>query len=366
MLNFSNIGQIESLFSNMEPDDLAGEPFTPSLHQEEITLDESSLEYETEEEVAEVNEAKLGPFTSFEGSNIPIPLAAVDVGVIDLGITRTGFALAFKGAVILQELDGTHTVAKIGPRVKFITPDNRAEILRFIGQNLMDENIFVEEEADGRLSIKAGAREPNQYKDRIRNFIERMLQLDVARQLQNGVQLIDGTLTLRTYNTPQIFLETLGREVARQNSDIVGISKKSRVTVDGVHISALLDDDPPDAGYRKIISEDSEGSDSAAGARNLGTLFAVRFSPGGFTFRVDVARRSLLQSEDEVLQTLYANTNMTLGYPNLLRLAHIHSAFTKSEIVSLQVKASYDYNISMRPPEDLSVIFAPFRKGLGG
>jgi hypothetical protein len=192
MINFSNIGQIESLFSEMEPEDLAGEPFTPSLYQDDITLDERGQEYETEEEVTDVNEAKLGAFTTFTGSDIPVPLTAVDVGVIDLGITRTGFALAFKGAVILQELDGTHTVAKIGPRVKFITPDNRAEVLRFIGQALMDEGIFVEEQPNGELSIKAGAREPNQYKDRIRNFIERMLQLDVAYQLQNGIQLIEG------------------------------------------------------------------------------------------------------------------------------------------------------------------------------
>jgi hypothetical protein len=55
-----------------------------------------------------------------------------------------------------------------------------------------------------------------------------------------------------------------------------------------------------------------------------------------------------------------------LGYPNLLRLAHIHSAFTKAEIVSLQVAAAHDFGVSMRPPEDVSVIFAPFRKGIGG
>lgn len=366
MLSFSKLTEIEKLFSDMEPDNLSGEPFIPSLHQEEITLDEGAAEFESEEETVEVNEAKTGPFTFFRGSDVPMALAAVDVGVVDLGISRTGFALAFKGAVVTQTLDGTHSVAKVGPRIKFIAPDNRAEVLRFVGQNLGDENLFVESQPDGSLTIKAGAREPNQFKDRIRNFIERMLQLDVVCQLQCGIMLVDGALTLRTYNTPASFLERLGREAARLNSDIVGVSKKSRVTVNGVHIGALLDDDPTDAGFRRIISVDTEGNDSAAGERNLGSLFAVRFAPGGFTFRVDVARRSLLQNEEDVIQALYANTQMTLGYPNLLRLAHIHSAFTKSEIVSLQVQAAQNYNVSMRPPENLSVIFAPFRKGLGG
>lgn len=123
---------------------------------------------------------------------------------------------------------------------------------------------------------------------------------------------------------------------------------------------------PPRPGFRRVLVEDSEGNDSAAGARNLGMLFAAKFAPGGFTFRVDVARRSIIQSEEEVLQTIYANTQMTLGYPNLLRLAHIHSAFTKAEIVSLQVQIAHDYDVQLRQPEDLSVVFAPFRKGLGG
>jgi hypothetical protein len=257
LLSFSKLTEIEKLFGDMEPENLSGEPFIPSLHQEEITLDEGEAEFESEEETVEVNEAKTGPFTFFRGSDVPMALAAVDVGVVDLGISRTGFALAFKGAVVTQALDGTHAVAKVGPRIKFIAPDNRAEVLRFVGQNLGDENLFVESQPDGSLTIKAEAREPNQFKDRIRNFIERMLQLDVVCQLQCGIMLVDGALTLRTYNTPASFLERLGREAARLNSDIVGVSKKSRVTVNGVHIGALLDDDPTDAGFRRIISVDT-------------------------------------------------------------------------------------------------------------
>lgn len=350
----------------MEPDDLSGQSFTPSLHAEDLTLDDAVSELEDLDEVDEIEEAQLGPFQPFDGSDVPVPMAGIDVGVVDLGISRTGFALAFKGCVVSQALDGTHSVFKVGPRVKFITPSNRADILRFVGRELGDEFMFVAEQEGGDLTIKAGAREPNQYKDRIRNYIERMLQLDVVRSLRNGIMLVDGALTLRTYNTPQAFMERLAREARRTNSDIVGISKKSRVTVGGVHISALLDDSPPQPGFCQIIAEDTEGEDTAVSGRNLGNLYAARFSPGGFTFRVDVARQSVFPSDPDVLQALFANTHMTLGYPNLLRLSHIHSAFTKSEIVSLQVAAAHEYGVSMRPPEDLSVIFAPFRKGIGG
>lgn len=366
VFQLTNLNKIETLFDQMEPYSVSGEEFTPSMHQESIGLDDSESHSETNEEIDDVDESALGDFTPFVGSDIPLPIAAVDVGVMDLGITRTGFVLAFKGAVVTQSLSGRHTVAKIGPRVKFITPDNRTEILRYVGQELGNELMFVERHSNGNLTIKAGAREPNQFKDRIRNFVERMLQVDVISQLRNGLMLIDGTLTLRTYNTPQEFLERLGREAAKRNSDIVGVSKKSRVTVQGVHLSALLDFDGIQPGYRRVLWVDAENADSAADARNLGSLFAVRFAPGGFTFRVDVAKRSILPDESAVLQSLYANTQMTLGYPNLLRLAHIHAAFTKAEVISLQVQAAHDYGMPMRAPEDLSVVFAPFRKGIGG
>jgi hypothetical protein len=368
-LTLAEMPQLEALFADMEPTDLAGEPFTPSLHSEDtFLLEDVPPEPEDDDEIVSLGNGKLGSFRSFTGSEVPLPLTAIDAGVIDIGISRTGFALAFKAAIVTQDIDGTHSVTKVGPRVKFIAPDNRAELLRFIGQELMSEEMFVTIKDDGSADIKKGSTEPNQYKDRLRNFIERMLQLQVLQHLTNGLLLIDGALTLRTFNTPEVFMEELGRKAAQRNSDIVGVSKKSRITVGGVHMSALLDDAdaPPDAGFRRILASDLiEGEDEVV-TRNLGAPFVVRFAPGGFTFRVDVARRSLLSSEEDILQALYGNTQMTLGYPNLLRLAHIHSAFTKAEIVSLQVQAAHDYRVSMRPPEDLSVIFAPFRKGLGG
>jgi hypothetical protein len=365
MFSTEELDQLDQLFTQMEPENLSGEAFTPSQHVDELILEDIPSEPEEEDETESFHTAGLGPFTLLAGSESRMPIAAIDAGVIDLGISRTGFALAFKAAAVFQERDGTLAITKIGPRVKFIAPDNRAELLHFIGEGLMNESMFVEQ-ADGNLRIKHGSTEPNQFKDRIRNFIERILQLALARHLKGGILLIDGALTLRTFNTPQVFLEHLGAVAQSNNSDLVGVSKKSRLTVEGVHIAALLDDDPTDAGLRRILTVDSSGGDADALERNLGIPFAVRFAPGGFTFRVDVARRSLALDEESVLNNIYGNTQMTLGYPNLLRLAHIHSAFTKAEIVMLQVQAAHDYRVSMRQPEDLSVIFAPFRKGLGG
>jgi hypothetical protein len=363
VIELQSLASIEHLFSTMQPTDLRGQPFIPAIHPADLTADREEVPEEDDFELAALDRAALGPFQSFAQANSAASMVAIDAGVLEVGVSKTGYALALKASVIEQNINGIVSIAVLGPRVKFITPTNRAEILAYIGEQLLAPDMFVERRADGSLTIKAGAREPNQFKDRLRNYLERMLQLDAARQLTSGILLVDGALTLRTFNTPGVFLEQLSREARRRNSDIVGVSKKSRVTVDGVHVSALLDDIAAGSvGFMRINRLDSEDGEE----RTLGTPFAVRFSPGGFTFRVDVSRESLLPTEEEVLQTLYSNTPMMLGYPNLLRLAHIHSAFTKSEIVSLQVAAAHDFEVSMRPPEDVSVIFAPFRKGIGG
>lgn len=364
MIDLPSLPSIEHLFSEMQPTDLRGQPFIPAAHPADILADaDVDAPGELEGELVALDRSALGPFQEFVAADGALPMVAIDAGVLEVGVCKTGYALAFKASVIEQDINGVVSIAVLGPRVKFITPTNRAEVLLYVGEQLMQPDMFVERHTNGTLTIKAGAREPNQFKDRLRNFLERMLQLDAARQLGSGMLLIDGALTLRTFNTPGVFLAQLAREAQRRNSDIVGVSKKSRVTVDGVHVSALLDDVPAGSvGFMRINRVDTEDGDE----RNLGNPFAVRFAPGGFTFRVDVAKQSLLPSEEGVLQALYANTPMMLGYPNLLRLAHIHSAFTKAEIVSLQVAAAHDFQVSMRPPEDVSVIFAPFRKGIGG
>jgi len=51
MLDFQNIRNIEDLFTEMEPTGISGQPFTPSLHPEEIILEDQPHETEDEEEV---------------------------------------------------------------------------------------------------------------------------------------------------------------------------------------------------------------------------------------------------------------------------------------------------------------------------
>lgn len=315
---------------------------------------------EKDSDPIELGQARLGVFSEFPEIDTRLPMVAVDSGIVELGNTRTGFAVAMKASAVMQSATGALTVQAFGPFIKMVTPSNRDGILQTIGRQLGQPFLFVDEH--GRA--KESSLEPNKFRDRIRNFVERMCQLDALARLSNGILIVDGALQNSTFNTPLAFTNRLAKLATAQNCDLVGISKESRVTVNNQTIISLLDD-RVEAGYRRIYRIDSAGGE-APELYMMGPVFACRFVPGGFTWRVDIAHRSLLPGNESVLHTFVANARMHLGYPNLLRLAHIHSAFTKQEVVALQVRLARRYGLTLLPKRDVGVIFAPFKKGLGG
>jgi len=138
---------------------------------------------------------------------------------------------------------------------------------------------------------------------------------------------------------------------------LIGIAKRSDLEIGGVNILYLLRETQEPC-YCEIKDPDW----TALYPPSFGTIFVARFGPGGFTFRTDVC--PFIVPAEEILNRLYQNARIWLGYPYLLKLAHIHSVFTKPEIVQLQVLAAKNYGLRMQKPQDISVIFAPFRKGV--
>src|SRR3712207_7095928 len=50
------------------------------------------------------------------------------------------------------------------------------------------------------------------------------------RSLEGGLLLVDGALTLRTYNTPEVFLQRLGKEAAKRKSEIIGVRSEEHTS----------------------------------------------------------------------------------------------------------------------------------------
>jgi len=341
------INDIESFFTQSDMPESGGS-FYPSVIDSDYS-DESNYELDLIE--PSINNP-IEDFVKLSLIQQKVDVCAIDSGVINLGTTDHGSVMAIKGSVIFQENDN-YSLHKFGRKIIYVSTENRIKVLEKIGEGLGKPNFFIDVNKEtGNKTIKSSSTSQNQFQDRIRNYFERKLQKWAISKMKNSIILIDGSLTTNVWDTPLHFMQNDLRDFAySQNNCLVAVSKKSTVEINGKNISYLLDDSI-EAGFKKINSQE----------RSLGTIFAVRFSLGGLTFRVDICPTALIPATEDVLKTAFSNCRMSLGYPFLLKLAHIHSIFTKNEFLSLQVYAAKKYSIKLKRPIDIGPIFAPFSK----
>jgi hypothetical protein len=293
---------------------------------------------------------------SFQKNEQVVDLVAVDAGSLQIGSTENGVVIALKGAVVSHHGE-SYSLHKMGPKLMHISRENLTVVLEGIGQGLGRQDMFVKTSENGEKTIKGGLIGFKQVQDRVRNYVERKLQRFALSIIKGGIVLFDGILAAREWDTPPKFLEDTRELAFNEGNSLVGIAKRSDLEVDGVNILYLLKKTQEPC-YREIKDPDWE----ALYPPSFGTIFVARFGPGGFAFRTDVC--PFIVPAEEILNRLYQNARICLGYPYLLKLAHIHSVFTKPEVVQLQVLAAKNYGLKMQKTQDISVIFAPFRKGV--
>jgi hypothetical protein len=330
-----------------------GRSFYPVTTEEELINEAEGAG--VEEEVVPLQPA-LDMEKGFQKTEHVVDLVAIDTGSIQIGSTENGVVIAVKGAVISQQ-DDKYSLHRMGPKLIHISRENQIAVLEGIGQGLGRQDMFVKTSKDGEKTISGGSVGFKQVQDRIRNYVERKLQRFAISTIKGGIILFDGALSAREWDTPTKFLEDTRESAFNEGNSLVGIAKRSDLEVDGVNILYLLTGTQEPC-YREIRDPDW----SALYPPSFGTIFVVRFGPGGFTFRTDVC--PFIAPAKEILNRLYQNARICLGYPYLLKLAHIHSVFTKPEVVQLQVLAAKDYGLRMQKPQDISIIFAPFRRGV--
>ena len=289
-----------------------------------------------------------------------VPVAAVDCGFVRLGETENGVIIALRATLVVDE-DGEQRVRLFRTGPVYLHYGYKLPILHQLGKQLGKEDLFVEVDTSDPdnhepTSVKSGvADSANQYSDRFRNWFERLVQKIATQSITDGIVLLDGALTLRTRDTPQSFLRELADAAEESGNALVAISKQSNLQVEGKSVRFWLDDMPNQSCYR-LLSRlmDEERSD-----RVLGNTYAVRFSPVGTTFRMDV-KALPGQMDREAIDTLYNSVLMRGGYPDILVRAHAHSYFTSPHVTYLQAQASAKYSLEPKPEADLAGIFGPF------
>ena len=298
------------------------------------------------------------------------PTAAVDAGVMRLGESEDGLVIALRAAILVR--DGSRSVTGLvrsGPI--FLAWEHEAQLLLLLGQWLGDPGYYVAAERSegggyraGRLKDGVGGRK--YLADRFRAGLERYCQRLAASSVKAGTILLDGSLTLRSRDTPDVYLNQIAYLAGRGGNSIIGLSKKSELVVGGRAVPYWLDDQPAVPCHRALTPilrwEDAHTPSGRGGRadRVMGNVYASRLSPLGPTYRMDV--KAAPDVEDAAaIHRFYGSATIYCGYPTLLARAHAACYVSAADFLALQVQATSEFGL--RPQRNalpLKGAFAPF------
>ncbi len=99
----------------------------------------------------------------------------------------------------------------------------------------------------------------------------------------------------------------------------------------------------------------------------MGNIYVARLTGGTCAFRVDIDKELPHQQVVESVQKLLGNDVISQSYPETLRLAHIFSTFTATEVLGIQRCLTKEKRIKILGKQNVRrILFGPFGKGLDG
>jgi hypothetical protein len=259
-------------------------------------------------------------------------VVAIDTTNFTLGQIPEGLVGAVRASIITKPAQKTfHSLEKYGPYLVPITNQNKDLIYRNAYRVIYEK----ETEASAPDCLKT--------LDRIRNFLERYIQTEIARTFKKSLILLDGSLIGGTIGDPAFVLKKIVANAAANGNSIVAISKSTGLTLKDTQksILSLLDgiQGPvyvPD--IKKYISQSPE--------RYLGDVYVARLTPLGEPFRVDIPKDAPLP-HDEIFSQV-AGLAGEYGYPEELKLAHMTCVLSSIEIVEMQSAAIVLHGLTMK------------------
>lgn len=273
------------------------------------------------------------------------PVFGIDTSSIELGETKDGILCAVRGSVVWR-YDSGYQYTRYGPFIFHITETNKRVLY-----NKLRQAYFGSRDAVTAPSLWW-------MPGRIRNVLERWLQNLVCQSCRGSLLLWDGSLTAWTFDSPvSVLSETL--HAARNRGNVVlAFSKKTRLYVADRRIADLIDDRETPC-LLKI--DDAIRLQYGSSLCFFGRVYAAKLAPGYFTFRLDVDREVPEEEGIHAVERLIGNDLVIESYPETLRLAHITTRFSASEVIGMQryIAENYGMRIVGRP-DVRQVLFGPY------
>jgi len=287
-----------------------------------------------------IDEENLVPLQPVQTSR---SVVAVDTSTLKLGELADGVLCALRGAIVLLE-NGRYRYVRYGPFVFLLGYDSPLASEHF-----------------ANLGLPPFSGEPNidNLLKRVRNMLERWLQFNVSTSVQKAFVLIDGSMTAGTPDNPSRDLERILDNTHRSNSVLIAISKKTRLRVNNESLTELLEDQRDPC----LLDVDTEITEQFPPypVRFLGRVFVGKLARLGYPFRIDLDRQVPPTHAASEFSQLMGTDIVDQGYPETLRLAHVFSTFTATDVLAMQAFATAHLGVQLVSKVALRrSLFGPF------
>ena len=275
-------------------------------------------------------------------------IAAVDTSTIKIGDTSTGMIVAIRGATTWKQSQ-SYKYTRLGPFIFHITEENKNQLY-----NALEHAYF----STTYGSIHQATPNIIQMPTRLASLLERWLQTMLAKTINSGILLFDGSLTSGTIDTPVQRLREILSYARRNNSTVLAFSKATTLRANGILITEQLPNhDPP-------YLLETMGLHSKPPIILLGDVYVARLNKANFAFRLDIDKETPPELRMDGLRKLLGNDLYTQSYPETLRLSHILCTFTANEVLAMKHFITQKHGIQIiNRPDMHRLLFGSFSKG---
>jgi len=274
------------------------------------------------------------------------PITGIDVSSIRIGETEKGIICAVRGALVWN-LDRRYRYLRVGPFPFHITEENKHEVFR----ELRLSPPTTSDSSGPRLA---------ETQSQLCNLVERWLQASVSHSARGNIVLWDGSLAAGRRASP---LNEVSRilKVAEENSNtVLAFSKATTIRFSGWRVTDLV------AGHRPpcLFAVEDLPLSASRTMRLLGRIYVAKLAERGFSFRLDIDRAVSREGSIMAVERLLGNELIYQGYPETLRLAHIYSTFTASDVIGIQSFLTQEYGLKVITRRNVrKTLFGPYGTG---
>lgn len=260
-------------------------------------------------------------------------VVAIDSTSFGLGIIPDGLVGAVRLSVIIKEVGKTnHSLERYGPYIVPVTNQNKEALYHDLYRTVYGKD-------------PKGIHAPDYVKmfDRVRDLLERYVQLEVVKSIKESLILLDGSLIGGTVALPEFFTKRVLDHAAENGNSLLAISKSTRLALEPSQksILSLLDGVLGPcyvSGVKDHISQDRD--------RYFGDIYVAKLTPLGEPFRIDIPGNAPIKHSQILSEA--AGLAGEYGYPEELKLAHMTCVLSSLEILELQAAAVAMHGLIMK------------------